>query len=91
MGFTGQPDAPLWLAGANVPPQQATQFIRRAVQGIAHLQAPLDDIAKRQGQEWLAAHRRVRTAAWLKGVRYRVQPQFPPGVLGAYLLVPCPG
>ncbi|MBN1811809.1 MAG: DEAD/DEAH box helicase [Anaerolineae bacterium] len=102
-GFTGQPDKPEWLAGdeaegllqahpdANIAPQQATQFIRRIVDGMEDLQAPLADMAERQGKELLAAHQRVRAAAGVKGVRYSVQPQLPPDVLGIYMLLPVVG
>jgi hypothetical protein len=38
--------------------------------------------------ELLDAHRRVRTAAATKGVRYRVEPQLPPDVLGIYVYLP---
>lgn len=100
VAYTGRPDAPQWLAGeeaeallqaqpdANLAPQQATQFVRRALDGMAALEAPLNEIAKRQGTELLEAHRRVRTAARLRGVRYSVQPQLPSDVLGIYVLVP---
>jgi superfamily II DNA or RNA helicase len=102
-GFAGQPDQPQWLPNsqaeallqarpdANIVPQQATQFIRRVLDGMPHLQAPLNEMAERQGQELLAAHQRVRTAARLKSVRYNIQPQLPPDVLGVYVLVPVVG
>ena len=55
------------------------------------LAGPLNEIAERQGKELLEAHRRVRTAARLKGVHHSVQPQLPPDVLGVYVLVPMVG
>lgn len=100
VGFAGHSDAPQWLSkqeaeallqaqpDANVAPQQATEFIHRVLDGMEHLQAPLEEIAERQGQELLEAHRRVRVASRMKGVRYSVQPQLPPDVLGVYVLVP---
>lgn len=100
VGFGGHPDAPQWLSrqdaeallqaqpDANVAPQQATEFVRRVLDGMEHLQAPLEQIAERQGKELLEDHRRVRTAARLSRVRYRVKPQLPPDVLGVYVLVP---
>ncbi|MBW1933629.1 MAG: hypothetical protein JRI96_18750 [Deltaproteobacteria bacterium] len=36
----------------------------------------------------LQAHRRVRTAARRKGIRYRVEPHLPPDVLGIYVYLP---
>lgn len=100
VGFNGRTDQPDWLdtavvehllqatPDANVPPPQATQLIGRAVAQLDALQPALSDIAERRGQELLEAHRRVRTAARQTGVRYSVQPQLPPDVLGIYILLP---
>lgn len=100
VGLTGRPDAPDWLPegeaekllqarpDANITAQQAAQFIRRAVEGMAGLQEAINGIAERQGQELLEAHRRVRTAARMIGVSYDVRPQLPPDVLGIYVLLP---
>lgn len=100
VGFNGRAEDPDWLPAAeveallqaepdvNVPPPQAAQLMNRAVVQMADLQPALSDIAQRRGQELLDAHRRVRTAARQTGVRYTVQPQLPPDVLGVYLLLP---
>lgn len=100
VGFNGRTDQPDWLdtavvehllqatPDANVPPPQAAQLIGRAVAQLDALQSALSDIAERRGQELLEAHRRVRTAARQTGVRYSVQPQLPPDVLGIYILLP---
>jgi len=100
VGYAGRPDAPEWLPDgeaeallqaqpdANIAPQQAAQFIRRVLDGMAHLGAPLTDIAERQGQELLEAHRRVRAAARMTGISYSVRPQLPPDTLGVYVLLP---
>jgi hypothetical protein len=50
----------------------------------------LDALAARRGEELLAAHRRVRTAARLRGIQQRVEPQIPPDVLGIYIFLPAP-
>jgi superfamily II DNA or RNA helicase len=100
VGYTGREDNPAWVSpdtveellqakpDANVPPAQATHFIGRAVAQLPALQPALDEIAGQRGQELLEAHRRVRTAARQTGVRYTVEPQLPPDVLGLYLLLP---
>ncbi|MFO7684277.1 MAG: C-terminal helicase domain-containing protein, partial [Chloroflexota bacterium] len=100
VGFSGRAEQPDWLAAdaveallqakpdVNVPPPQAVQSMGRAVAQLALLEPALSDIAERRGQELLEAHRRVRTAARQTGVRYTVQPQLPPDVLGMYLLLP---
>jgi len=43
---------------------------------------------RRNGQALLDAYQRVGEAARLKGVRYRVEPQLPPDVLGVYIYLP---
>ncbi|MCA9958870.1 MAG: DEAD/DEAH box helicase, partial [Anaerolineales bacterium] len=100
VGFAGREEQPHWLPpaatedllqatpDANVQPQQAAQFISRAVAQLPVLQPALHDIAEKRGQELLEAHRRVRMAARQTGVRYTVQPQLPPDVLGIYILLP---
>jgi len=39
----------------------------------------------------LESHRSVRSAAHIKGLQYRVEPQLPPDVLGIYVFLPVPG
>ena len=41
-----------------------------------------------RGEDLLNAHRRVRAAAQIRGVRYRVEPQLPVDVLGVYMYLP---
>jgi hypothetical protein len=100
VGFRGRPASPVWLAAAeveellkahpdaDVAPQQATQFVARVLEAMSDLAEPLNDIARRQADELLAAHQRVRSAVRLAGVRYDVQPQLPPDVLGIFVLLP---
>lgn len=100
VGFTGREAQPTWLPSetvenllqatpdVNVQPQQAAQFIGRAVAQLPVLQPEINTIAEQRSQELLEAHRRVRTAARQTGVRYAVRPQLPPDVLGVYLLLP---
>jgi superfamily II DNA or RNA helicase len=108
LGFTGAPSAARWLSpdqaealldaqpAANITPQQATAFIQQVVDGFEHLRQPLNEATTQRGQELLDAHRRVRTAARVKGVhpfgyaqgRYDVRPHLPPDVLGVYVLLP---
>ncbi len=73
---------------ANIAPQQASDFLRRVVEGFEPLREPLNEAAEARGKELLDAHRRVRTAARVKGVRYDVRPHLPPDVLGVYVLLP---
>ncbi len=101
VGFRGRPASPIWLAAAEVEalleahpeaevtPQQATQFVSRVLEAKSDLAEPLNEIARRQAGELLAAHQRVRSAAQLTSVRYdEVQPQLPVDVLGVFVLLP---
>ena len=100
VGFTGLPGSLTWLdeataekllqaePDANVSPQQASNFIGRITGGLDELQAALEQMAAERAQALLEAHRRVRTAARVTGVRYDVRPQLPVDVLGVYVLLP---
>ena len=98
--FTGAPSAAQWLSAeeaerlldaqpaANITPQQATSFVSRVVEGLESLKEPLNEAARERGEELLEAHRRVRAAAKIRGVRHDVRPHLPPDVLGIYVLLP---
>lgn len=100
LAYAGPPQSAQWLpqqqaealllgeVGANIEPEQARDFARRAVEGLEHLNPHLEDEAKRRGAELLASHRRVRNAARMRGVQYRIEPQLPPDVLGVYVYLP---
>ncbi len=100
LAFAGSPENAEWLAGdaaeellkaepaANIAPEQARDFIHRVMEGFSRIQPHLDDDARRYGAELLDAHRRVRAAARMRGVGYRVEPQLPPDVLGIFVLLP---
>ena len=101
--FTGSPANARWLESsiaeelltaepdANVPPDIAADFLRRVIDGSEALQPHLNDLAQRAGDELLQAHRRVRQAARLRGMRQRVETQIPPDVLGVYIYLPAGG
>ena len=76
------------LQAQGIAPEQATTFVRRVVEGFDHLRTRLDQIVVDRGETLLAAHQRVRSAARATGVRYRVEPQLPGDILGAYVFVP---
>ena len=104
LAFAGAPDAQRaeWLddgtaelllqakPDANIAAEQSTEFIRKTLAGLEHLRPHLDEVVEQHGAALLAAHQRVRAAARLKGVRYRVEPQRPPDVLGVYVYLPAP-
>ena len=63
-------------------PEQAADFVRKVVEGMARLRPHLDDVARLRGRELLESHRRVRQATRQRGIRQRVEPTLPPDVLG---------
>lgn len=100
VSFAGSPQNPEWLPQEqsadylalepeqNVAPDIAANFIRKIVEGFGNLQPHLEKVARRRGDELLAAHRRVRAASLQRNVSYRVDPSLPPDALGIYLYFP---
>jgi hypothetical protein len=101
--FTGAPSQAEWLdpsAAAdlltaapdqNVPPDIAADHLRRVFDEFDAIRPTLEDLARRRGEALLQAHRRVRTAARLRGIQQRVEPRLPPDVLGCYVYLPAAG
>ncbi|MBZ0310636.1 MAG: SWF/SNF helicase family protein, partial [Anaerolineae bacterium] len=100
LGFEGSPENAVWIDPAqaeqllkaepdeNIHPQESADYVRRVVDGFDHLAPKLNEIAEQRGAELLDAHRRVRAASRQRGVRYAVEPQLPPDVLGVYVFLP---
>ncbi|MER3410724.1 MAG: ATP-dependent helicase, partial [Thermoleophilia bacterium] len=100
LAFAGPPEQAQWLSqeeaealldaspDANIAPDQARDFVRRVVEGYEHLRPALEEEARRRAQALLDSHLRVRDAARLRGLRYRVEPKLPPDLLGVYVLLP---
>lgn len=105
LAFEGAPKNPNWLSAEdaealldaepddNIASQQATEFVRRVVDDIEAIMPELKARARQRGEELLAAHKRVRNAAYRRDEqrpRHRVEPQLPPDVLGVYVFLPAP-
>lgn len=100
LGFRGAPDKAQWIGAdeaedllmiepdANITPDLAANAISRINEGIDSLRPRIEVVARERAEMLLQAHRRVRTAARLKGIRYRVEPHLPPDVLGIYIYLP---
>ena len=100
LAFTGPPDASHWLDEAttlalldaaptgNVDPGQARFTLERVLDNPDPLREHLESFATERAERLLDAHRRVRTAAGAKGLRYAVDPLLPADVLGAYVYLP---
>jgi superfamily II DNA or RNA helicase len=100
VAFAGPPQAPEWLPAetaeqllaaepeANVPPEQARDFVRKVVEGIEHLRPRLAEVARERGERLLDAHRRVRQASKARGLSHRIEAQDVPDVLGIFIYLP---
>ena len=100
LAFTGAPGAAQWLdpdranalldaaPGGNIDPGQAHHMFERFLEGVAALTPHLESVANDRAEALLDAHRRVRSAARIKGLRYQVAPLLPADILGAYLYLP---
>lgn len=73
---------------ANISPEQASDFVRKVEENFAALRPHLDQVAHERGAELLEAHQRVRRDSKVRNVRYRVEAQLPPDVLGIYVFLP---
>ena len=100
LSFTGSPQNAVWLGGqdeesllsavpaGNITAEQAGDFVQRVIDGFDEIKPHLDQVAVQRGDELLDAHQRVRRASKVRNVRYRVEPQLPPDVLGIYVYLP---
>ena len=100
LAFTGSPENAEWLdeTGAeyllalqpdgNILPQIASQRIQQVIDGFGSLRKHVDEAAIERGKELLDAHQRVRNPSKLKNLRFRIEPQLPPDVLGIYIYLP---
>lgn len=80
--LTAQPDQ-------NVSSEQARRWLDEVHDALPALMPRIRQYAEERGQALLEAHRRVRDAARTKGVRYAVQPQGEPDILGFFVYLPC--
>ncbi len=100
LAFAGSPQSAEWLNGntaeellkavpsGNISPDQIRHFLKLVIDDFSPLRPRLEEMAKVRGEELLEAHARVRRAARMKDVSYRVEAQLPPDVLGIYVYLP---
>jgi superfamily II DNA or RNA helicase len=100
LAFSGSPQSAVWLEeneaeklllaqpDGNIAADQAAEFVGRVIDGFELLRSHLDQAAMQRGEELLEAHQRVRLATRTRNVRYRVEPQLPPDILGIYIFLP---
>ena len=78
------------IPDANIAPELQRDALQRILDGVPALMPHLESAARSRAAELLEAHRRVRSAARLRGVSQRVEPQLPPDILGIYVFLPVP-
>ncbi len=100
LAFAGAPDKAEWLdAGAaeallqaqpeaNITPEQAGEWVRKVEEGFEALRPHLEMVGRQRADELLEANQRVRRASKVRNLRYRVEAQLPPDVLGIYVYLP---
>lgn len=100
LAFTGAPNSAVWLDEAtahtlltaqptgNILPDQASNFVSTVTTHIAQLVPHIHETMQERGLALLDAHRRVRAAAKVRGLRYQVTPQGEPDILGVYVYLP---
>ena len=100
LAFSGSPQSAVWIdeneaeklllaqPDGNIAADQAAEFVGRVIEGYDLLRSRLDQAAMQRGEELLEAHQRVRLATRIRNVRYRVEPQLPPDILGIYIFLP---
>lgn len=103
MAFAGAPENAEWLdteqaealldaePAANILSEQKSEFVARVVQGFDALRPHIEETARSRGEELLDAHKRVRSAARMRGMGYTVESKLPPDILGVYVFLPAPG
>jgi superfamily II DNA or RNA helicase len=100
LGFAGSPQNAEWLDQAtteallkadpngNISPEQAADFVSKVIDYYESLKGHVEEVAQKRGEALLEAHHRVRRESKTRNVRYRVEPQIPPDILGLYVFLP---
>lgn len=100
VGFESAPSNARWLPveqaeklltatpTSNITPDVARESLEKILREFDVLQPQLNSIAESHGKRLLDAHQRVRTASQRRHIRYGIEPQLPPDVLGVYLYLP---
>jgi hypothetical protein len=100
VGFESSPSNARWLPveqaeklltatpTSNITPDIARESLEKILREFNVLQPQLNEIAESHGKRLLDSHQRVRTASQRRHIRYGIEPQLPPDVLGVYLYLP---
>jgi superfamily II DNA or RNA helicase/ribosomal protein S17E len=100
LAYEGAPDSAKWLDNnvaerllnaepkVNIYPEQATNFIQKIVDNIDILKFDIHKEAEKRAQDIIDAHQRVRSAAKIKGISYKIEPKLPADIIGIYVFLP---
>jgi hypothetical protein len=100
VGFESAPSNARWLPveqaeklltappTSNITPDIARESLEKILREFDVLQPQLNAFAETHGKRLLDSHQRVRTASQRRHIRYGIEPQLPPDVLGVYLYLP---
>lgn len=100
LGFAGSPERASWIdedaakrllaaqPTGNINPDQAADFVGKVTANAGGLLPHIRSVMQERAAALLDAHRRVRTAAKARGLRYQVTPQGEPDILGVYVYLP---
>lgn len=99
-GFTGSPKTPEWIEkdeieriillkpDQNTTPDQARDFIQKVNDDYVSIKQYAETLAKQKANELLEEHISVRKASGAKFIKYKVEPNLPPDLLGVYIFLP---
>ncbi len=106
LAFTGAPADPAWLDAdsaeallqaepdANIAPEEVTRRVQQITDTYEqHIKPHIIQTAHDRAEQLYDAHKRVRESSQrtaYRGIRYQVEPQLPPDVLGIYVFLPKP-
>lgn len=100
LAFFGSPQNAEWLPEKDIPSlltavpsenvdaEQASGWIRKVEDGMPVLMRHIEDYQNERANVLLNAHRKVRDAARRKNLRYKVQAQGKPDILGIFIYLP---
>ena len=100
LAFTGTPERATWLdystakslliarPDGNIEPDLASNYVSKVTGGAGNILPHIRSVMEQRATDLLEAHRRVRTAAKARGIRYQVTPQGEPDILGVYVYLP---
>ena len=100
LAFSGSPQKAAWLGGSevqkllraeprqNVDDSTRQNFLAKVIEGFELLRPHIREVMEQRADAFLDAHRRVRTASRITGLRYDVSPQGEPDILGIYVYLP---